>query len=115
MDRDAVLVVHLVELVDQADAPVRQHQGPALQRPLPGDGVLLHGRRQADGRRALARREHRALRRALDVLQELRLGRARVAQQQHVDVAAQAVRAAPVFSWPPKSASARPRLMSAWP
>ncbi len=33
-----VRVVHLVELVDQADALVSQHQGPCLQRPLlPGD------------------------------------------------------------------------------
>ncbi len=33
-----VRVVHLVELVDQADALVRQHQGTRLQRPLlPGD------------------------------------------------------------------------------
>jgi hypothetical protein len=29
-----VRVVHLVELVDQADALVRQHQGTRLQRPL---------------------------------------------------------------------------------
>jgi hypothetical protein len=33
-----VRVVHLVELVDQTDALVRQHQRTRLQRPLlPGD------------------------------------------------------------------------------
>ena len=29
-----VLVVHLVELVNQADTLVSQHQGPGLQRPF---------------------------------------------------------------------------------
>ena len=110
MDRDAVLVVHLVELVDQAHAPVRQHQGPALQGPLPGDGVPLHRGRQAHRRRALARGEHRALRRALDVLQELRLGRARVPKEEHVDVPAQPVRAAPGLLLPAEERQREPAL-----
>ena len=46
VDRDAVLVVHFVKLVDEADAAVGQHQGASLQRPLPRDGVLVHRRRQ---------------------------------------------------------------------
>ncbi len=38
VDARPVRVVHLVELVDQADTLVRQHQGTRLQRPLlPGD------------------------------------------------------------------------------
>ncbi len=40
---------------------------------------------------------HRALRDLLHILQELRLGGPRVAQQQQVDIAAQAVRAAGVL------------------
>lgn len=42
MDGGAVGVVHLVELVDEAHAPVRQHQRAALQRPLLRDRVLVH-------------------------------------------------------------------------
>ena len=51
----------------------------------------LPSRGEADGRGALARRVHRARRDLLGVLEELALGGARVAEQQHVDVAADAV------------------------
>jgi hypothetical protein len=50
----AHLVVHLVKLVNEADAPVRQHQRAALQRPLARDGVLVHAGGQAHGGRTLA-------------------------------------------------------------
>ncbi len=44
-----VRVVHLVELVDQADALVRQHQGTRLQRPLlPGDITKIRECRRDD-------------------------------------------------------------------
>ena len=42
VDGGAVGVVHLVELVDEAHAPVRQHQRAALQRPLLRHRVLVH-------------------------------------------------------------------------
>jgi len=54
VDGHAVLVVHLVELVDEADAAVGQHERAALQRPLARHRVLLHRGRQADRARALA-------------------------------------------------------------
>lgn len=40
----AVVVRHLVELVDAAHAAVRQHQRAALQHHLPGERVLRGGR-----------------------------------------------------------------------
>ena len=42
MYADSVLFVHLVKLVNQADALVSQDKGTALQGPFPCDGVLLH-------------------------------------------------------------------------
>ena len=41
MDGDTVLVVHLVQLINEADASVSQHQRPTLQRPFPGEWILL--------------------------------------------------------------------------
>lgn len=97
MNRRAILIVHLVELIDQADAPVRQHERPALKRPLGGQRVAAHAGGQADGAGALARREDGPLRRRLDVLEDLRLGGARVAEQEDVDVAADVVGAVGFF------------------
>ena len=46
MDGHPVLVVHLVELIDEADTLVCQHQSTALQSPLARDGILLDRSRQ---------------------------------------------------------------------
>ena len=82
VDTGPVLVVHLVELVDETDALVGQHQGPGLL----GDLGAGHVGGETHGRRALAGGEDGARRDALDVLEELRLGRPGVAAHQHVDV-----------------------------
>mmetsp|Transcript_7151 Transcript_7151/g.18603 ORF Transcript_7151/g.18603 Transcript_7151/m.18603 type:complete len:462 (-) Transcript_7151:622-2007(-) len=91
VDRRAVLVVHLVELVDQAHAAVGEHQRATLERPLARHLVAVDRGGEPDGRGALARGVDGAVSGLLDVLEELRLGRARVAEQQHVDVATDAV------------------------
>ena len=59
VDARAVLVVHLVELVDEADAGVRKYQRAALQHPLARLPVLHHRRGQANSARAFAGCEHR--------------------------------------------------------
>ena len=82
VDRRPVLLVHLVELVNEADASVGQDERAALERPLPRERVLVHARRESHGRRPLARRVHRAGRRGLGVLEHLRLGRAGVAEDE---------------------------------
>jgi hypothetical protein len=87
VDRRPVALVHLVEFVDAADAVVRQHQRAALQDHLPGHRVALHGGGEADAGAASARGVHAARRHGDDVLQELRLGDARIAHQTDVDVA----------------------------
>ena len=88
MYRRTVLIVHLVKLVDQAVALIRQHQRAALECPLARHGVLAHARGKTDRRRALTRREYGPMRSLLDVLEELRFCGSWVAQQQHVDVPA---------------------------
>lgn len=42
VDGDSVLIIHLVELINEADTLVSQHQRATFQRPLPGHRILLH-------------------------------------------------------------------------
>lgn len=42
VNRRSVGLVHLVELIDGADAPVGKDKGATLQRHLPSDGILAH-------------------------------------------------------------------------
>jgi hypothetical protein len=79
--------VHLVKLVDEADATVGEHQCAALKRPFAGDGVLGDGGCEPHRAGALACCVHRTRRCGLCVLEELRLGRAGIPNQQDVDVA----------------------------
>ena len=79
-------VVHLVQLLDAADFVVGQHECPGLEDQLASLRVLLDVGGETHGRRALAGGEDGARRDALDVLEELRLGRPGVAAHQHVDV-----------------------------
>ena len=88
--RRAVRIVHLVKLVDQAVALVREHERPALKCPLARDWVLAHARRQTDCGRTLTGREDGSVRGLLDVLEELRLGRTWVSQEENVDVPSEA-------------------------
>ena len=92
VDRRAVLLGHLVELVDEAEPAVGEHERAALERPLARQLVAVHARREPDRRRALARRVHGARRDLLGVLEQLRLGRARVAEQEHLRSGARATR-----------------------
>eukprot|EP00955_Chlamydomonas_euryale_P020827 220737-Chlamydomonas_euryale.AAC.1 len=54
VDGHAVLVVHLVKLVDEADALVGEHERSALEHPLARERVAVHTCCQADSRCALA-------------------------------------------------------------
>ena len=56
VDGHAVRLAHLVELVDETHAAVRQHQRAALQRPLARARIAMHRRRQTDRRGAFSRR-----------------------------------------------------------
>lgn len=108
----AATPTHLVELVDETDAAVGQHQRPGLQCPLAADWVSLDVGGETDGGGPLARGGHSTTRHLLHVpadkpavrgrlfspgytsdarcrcvLEELRLGGSRVSTKQHVDVA----------------------------
>ncbi|GIX63289.1 ubiquitin fusion degradation protein 1 [Babesia caballi] len=92
VDRDAVLVGHLVELVDAADAHVGEHQGSALQRPLAAGRVAPQPRGETHRGGALSGGEHASRRRFVHIGQELRLAQPGVAHEEDVDVTPDAVR-----------------------
>lgn len=73
MEDAAGRVVHLIELVDAADAVIGQDQGPRLQDELSGVGVFGDVGRQTDGRGALSRRILTSRHQVVHVLEQLRL------------------------------------------
>ena len=87
VDRGPVVLAHFVELVDAADAHVRQNQRAALERDFPGVGVLHDRRREPHARTSLAGRVDPPRGNVRDVLQELALRDSRVPDQGDVDVA----------------------------
>mmetsp|Transcript_123192 Transcript_123192/g.275137 ORF Transcript_123192/g.275137 Transcript_123192/m.275137 type:complete len:317 (-) Transcript_123192:659-1609(-) len=86
MDGGAVVLVHLVELIDAADARVRQHQGSALQGHLAGLVVANHGRGETHAAGALAGGVHRARGDVHSLLQQLALGHPGITHEERVDV-----------------------------
>ncbi len=90
VDGRPVAVVHLVELVDAADAVVGEHQGAALEHHLVGHGVAHHRGGEADAATASSGGVDAARGDFGDVLEELRFGDSRVAHEADVDVAADA-------------------------
>ena len=54
VDAGPIRLVHLVKLVNAADAVIGQHQGSGLEHILLGVRVLGHRGSQTGGRRALA-------------------------------------------------------------
>jgi len=83
-----ILVIHLIELVDQAQALVCQHKRTAFKRPLPSDWILMDTCCQSDGTSTLSGSVDTPVKDLLDVLKELGLGRAGVTKQQAVDITA---------------------------
>lgn len=65
-------ILYLIELIDETHALVGQDQSTPLQRPLLGQGVLVHPRREPHGRRALARGVDRPGSSLLAVFEHLR-------------------------------------------
>lgn len=90
VDGRPVAVVHLVELVDAADAVVGEHQGAALEHHLVGHGVAHDRGGEADAAAAASGGVDAARGDFGDVLEELRFGDSRVAHEADVDVAADA-------------------------
>lgn len=79
-------LVHLVELVDAADAIVTQDQGPRLQHELPRLGVLGDIGGEADGTGALPGCVLAPRHQVVHVLQQLGLAGPGVPAQQDVDL-----------------------------
>src|SRR4051812_22534521 len=78
---------NLVELIDATDAVVREHERSGLDRELSGLLIARDGRRETRGAARLAGRVDGAREESAHVLEELRLGRRRIADDAHVDVA----------------------------
>lgn len=97
VDGGTVSIIHLVELVDQAGALVREYERTTLQRPLTCDGVLAYARRKTNSGRPLTRSEHGTVGGLLDILQELRLSGTRISEEENVDIATDAVLAVDVL------------------
>ena len=88
VDRRAVAVVHLVELVDAADAVVGEDQCSAFEYHFVGDGIPHDGRGEADAAAASSGGVNASGSDFGDVFEKLRFGYSRVADQADVDVAA---------------------------
>ena len=86
VDRRPVPVVHLVELVDEAHAFIRQYECATLERPFTCHGVFTHARCKTDSRRTLPSSEHSSVGRLLHILQKLTLRRAWITEQKDVDI-----------------------------
>ena len=88
VNRRAVGVLHLVELVDARNAAVGQDKGAPFQHELVRDGIAQHGGGQTRAGRPAAGRVQTTRRDLGNVLEQLRLGHTRVAHQTHVQLAA---------------------------
>lgn len=87
MDTGSIVLIHLIELIDEADAFVGKDESSTLKCPFSSDGVFVHTSCQTDSTCALSGRVNNSVVDLLDVLEELRLGGTGVTEEEHVDVA----------------------------
>ena len=91
VNRCTILVIHLIELIDEAQALISQHQCSTLECPLSRDGVFMDTGSETDCRGTLTSGVNAAVEHLLHVLKELRLGSTGVSQEQNVDVTSDAM------------------------
>lgn len=82
----AIVVVHLVEFIDGADAVVSEHKGATLEDHLVGDGITHHGGGKTDSTASTTRGVDTTGSHLGDVLEKLRLGNTRVTHEADVDI-----------------------------
>ena len=87
------MLVHLVELVNHANALVGQHQRSCLQLPLIRRVIAFDTCSQTHCRCSLTSCVNRPEKNLLDALEELGFGDARISEQQDVDISSDAMRA----------------------
>ena len=87
MNGGSILIQHLVELVNAANSLIGKDQRAALEHHLAGDRILHDRSGEAHAGRAAAGRVLTAQRQAIDVVEQLRLGHARISHQANVNVA----------------------------
>mmetsp|Transcript_11421 Transcript_11421/g.28919 ORF Transcript_11421/g.28919 Transcript_11421/m.28919 type:complete len:525 (-) Transcript_11421:282-1856(-) len=89
VDRDLVLLIHLVKLIDAANAIIRQHQRPGFDAELAGLVILTNARCKSRRGRGTTRGVHGPRHEPGGVLEELTLGAGGITDHAHVDVPAQ--------------------------
>ena len=97
MDTGPVLVIHLVELVDEADTLVGKHKCTTFQSPLACDRVFMNTSRQSDRACTFACSIHYSVINFLNILEELRFGSSWVTKQKHVDISSDSVLPVHIF------------------
>lgn len=95
----SVMLVHLVELIDQADTLVSKYQGSSFENPFLSDRVLVDTSSETDCTSSFSSSVYDSVVDLLDVLKELRLGGTRVSEKQHIDVASDSVLTVPIFGF----------------
>ena len=89
VDRDLIGEIHLVELVNGANAIVCEHKSAGLDRKFTCFFVTDDSGRETCRRRRLARRIYGARHETTHIFEELRFARAGIAHDANVDVATQ--------------------------
>ena len=87
MDTGSIILIHLIELINEADTFVGEDESSTLKCPFSSDGVFVHTSCQTDSTCALSCRVDNSVVDLLDVLEELGLSGTGVTEEQHVDVA----------------------------
>ena len=80
-------LLHLVKLVNAADAHVSKHQGTPLQNKLVGDGVAGNGSGETDAGATSSRCVHATRGEVRHLLQQLAFGHSGITHEKNVDVA----------------------------
>ena len=89
VDRDLIFHIHLIELINAADAVISEHQSSSLNAELTRLWVLPHISRQACGRRGLTTAIDGSRQELADVFEELGLGSCWVSHDADVNVTSQ--------------------------
>lgn len=99
VDTGSVLLVHLVELINQADTFISQYESTSFKSPFSSDGILVDSSSQTHCTRSLTSSVHYSVVELFSVLQELRFGSTRISQEQDITVSTDSVFAVNILSF----------------
>ena len=82
----SILIVHFIELIDEAHSLISKNKGSSFEHPLLSDWILVDTSSETNGTRSLSSGVHNSWENLLNVFQELRFGSSWVSKQEHVDI-----------------------------